>query len=135
MHGSGLIIRTKQNGEIHELLPVHALLYDFPQAFARDFAHWLDISTGSIEWRPLENPWVSSLLNWRMRPSEDQYILSREKLSLIDVRSATAKAVTRVVSPLERATHIHVSLNHETGFLNVNLPRLKLGFFLQPGSL
>lgn len=135
MHGSELIIRTKQNGEVHELLPVHAMMSDFPQAFARDYAHWLDISTGLIEWRPLENPWVSSSLNWRMGPSGDQYILSHEYSSLIDVRSATANAVARVLSPLERATHIHVSLNHETGYLNVNLPRLKLDFFLQPGSL
>jgi hypothetical protein len=41
-----------------------------------------------------------------------------------------------VLSPLEQKTHIHIILNHETGVLEVHLPRFKLDFLLKGrGSL
>lgn len=44
------------------------------------------------------------------------------------------KAVFTILSPLEHATHVHVTLNCETEMLDVHLPQLKLDFFLRKGA-
>lgn len=135
MHDSELIIRAKKQGQIHELLPVHALDGDFPQAFIDDYAHWLDIDTGFVEWRPLLNAWTPTLQNWQMRSgSRREHFLLCGSSRLIDLHTPTAKAVSTVLSPLENAIHIHVTLNCETKVLEVHLPRLKLDFFLRKGA-
>ena len=53
MYESELIIQARKQGQVYEILPVNALADDFPQAFIQDYAHWLHIDTGCIEYRPL----------------------------------------------------------------------------------
>jgi hypothetical protein len=131
MCGPELIIRTRQLEQVCELLPIHALHDDFPAAFVQDYAHWLDIDTGVIEWRPLRHAWTSSRDNWQMRADGEEVALTRGGKRLIDIRSPTAKAISRILSPLEHATHIHVILDCGTEALGVNLPRVRLDFSLQ----
>jgi hypothetical protein len=136
MCGPELIIRTRKQGQVCELLPIHALHDDFPAAFVEDYAHWLDIDTGVVEWRPLRHAWTSSPGNWQMRADGQEVSLSRGAKRLVDIRSPTAKAISRILGPLEHATHIHVILDCETEALEVNLPRVRLDFSLQnPGNL
>ena len=132
MQDSELIIRAEKHEEIYEFLPVHALKGDFPQAFVQQYAHWLEVNEGSVEWRPLSNAWESSLQNWRMQPTaKSEYILTRGTSKLIDIHSNTAKAVLSVINPLESITYIHITVDEETKFVDVHLPRLKLDFFLR----
>ena len=129
MYGSELIIRTRRQRQVLEVLPIHALHNDFPTAFVQDYTHWLDTETGLIEWRPLCNAWTSSPDNWQMQADDQKrFVLSYGAKRLIDVCSPTAKAISQVLSPLEHATHVHIILNCGTGALEVNLPRLKLEF-------
>ncbi|CAG8973653.1 hypothetical protein HYALB_00002219 [Hymenoscyphus albidus] len=131
MHGTELIIRTQSQQQICELVPDHAMRDDFPLAFVRDYAHWLDISTGRLEWRPLKDVWTSSPENWQMQTDGHQRLVLRSGgRKAIDVRSPTARAITQILSPLEHAPHIHISLNCETGALEIHLPRMKLDFIL-----
>ncbi len=135
MHDSNLIIQARKPGHIYELLPVHALDGDFPQAFIQDYAHWLDINTGFIEWRPLLNAWTPTLQSWQMRSdSRGESFLIRGSSKLIDLHSPTAKAVSTILGPLEHAAHVHITLNGETEVLEVHLPRLKLEFFLKKSA-
>ena len=53
---------------------------------------------------------------------------------LINLHTPTAKAVSTVLSPLESAIYIHVTLNCVTEVLEVHLPRLKLDFLLRKGA-
>jgi len=132
MCGSELIIRTRKEANVHEVIPIHALHDDFPRAFVEDYSHWLDLNTGFIEWRPLKDVWTSSPDNWQMRSDDHQaFSLSCGVRRLIDIRSPTAITISRTLSPLEHLTHMHVILNSETGELQVNLPRLKLDFLLR----
>jgi len=132
MHGSELIIRTRNEHQICELIPIHALDGDFPSALVQNYAHFFDINSRRIEWRPLKNIWGSSPDNWQMH-LDDQgiYVLSHAEKYLIDIRSPTAKSISNRLSPLEHATYIHISLNGETGRLDVQLPRMKLDFSLE----
>ena len=131
MCGPELIIRTRQPEQVCELLPIHALHDDFPAAFVQDYVHWLDIDTGVIEWRPLRHAWTSSPDNWQMKADGQEVALSRGAKRLVDIRSPTAKAISRLLGPLEHATHIHVILDCGTEALEVNLPRVRLDFSLQ----
>src|SRR3954447_8073142 len=128
MCGSELIIRTRRAEQVCELLPIHALHDDFPAAFVEDYAHWLDIDTGVVEWRPLKHAWTSSPDNWQMRADGQEVGLSRGAKRLVDIRSPTAKAISRILGPLEHATHVHVILDCETEALEVSLPRVRLDF-------
>ena len=137
MHDSELIIRAKKQGQVYELLPEHALDGDFPQAFVSDYAHWLDIDTGFVEWQPLLNAWTPTSQNWQMRSDSrgEHLLLFCGSSRLVDRHTPTAKAVSTVLGPLENAIHIHVILNCETEVLEVHLPRLMLDFFLRKGVL
>jgi len=136
MYDSELIIRARREGQVYELLLVHTLDGDFPKAFVHNYAHWLNINTRSVEWRPLIDAWTPTSQNWQMRSCnrEGNLVLLLGSLRLIDLHTPTAKAVSTVLSPLEQATHIHITLNCETKVLEVHLPRLKLDFFLRKGA-
>lgn len=135
MYSSELIIRTRRGGEVYELLPLRALQGDFPQALVQEYAHWLDITTGVVEWRPLANAWTTSSHNWCMQwDHPKRFFLTNGRSRLIDVCSSTARAVSRVLSPLELKTHIHVLINCESEELEVQLPRFKLDFGLKMNS-
>lgn len=135
MHDSELIIRAKRHEKVFELLPTHLLNADFPHTFVQDFAHWLNLETGVVEWRPLKDAWTSVSHNWQICTGDPkENFLIRGSSRLINVHSNTAKAVSLVFSPLEHAAHIHITLNSKTGRLDVHLPRLNLGFFLEKKS-
>lgn len=136
MYDFELIIRARRREQVYELLPVHALNRDFPQAFVHGYAHWLHTDTGFVEWRPLSHPWISTSQNWQMRSDGRgvDKVLLRGSSRLIDLHTPTAKAVATILSPLEQANHIHLTLDCETEVLEVHLPRLKLDFFARKGA-
>lgn len=135
MYDNELIIRAKRLEQIYELLPIHALDGDFPHAFVQDYAHWLEIKTGFVEWRPLDYAWTQTQQNWQLRPCKNNVsMLSKGSSTLIDLHTPTARAVSTVLSPLEHAHHMHIILNSQTRMLEVQLPRLKLDFFLKKGT-
>ena len=133
---SELIIRARTQGQVYELLPVHKLAGDFPESFVKDYAHWMHIETGSVEWRPLPRAWTLTPQNWHMQSGSRtaDLVLLRGSLRLIDLHTPTAKAISTVLSPLEQVTHAHIIFDCETEVLEVYLPRLKLNFFLRKGA-
>lgn len=135
MYDNELIIWAKRLEQIYELLPIQALDGDFPHAFVQDYAHWLELKTGLVEWRPLDYAWTQTQQNWQMRPHKNNMsMLSRGSSTLVDSHTPTAEAVSAVLSPLEQANHMHIIFNSRTQMLEVQLPRLKLEFFLENGS-
>lgn len=132
MVGSELVIRASRSGSTCELIPTHALQGDFPQAFVDEYTHWRDLQSGVIEWRPSTDPWNSSAANWRMQPDgQGGQILVRGKSTLIDIASPTAEAVNSVLGSLESIKHMHIFFNEQDGTVEVQLPRMKLDFFLR----
>ncbi|KAH0566189.1 hypothetical protein GP486_000421 [Trichoglossum hirsutum] len=134
MHCSELIIRTRKDECVHELLPLHALQNDFPDAFIRGYAHWMDTETGFVELRPMADAWKLSLENWQMRSEGQNWVLVRGTSKLVDIRSCTAISISKVLGPLEQRPHIHITLDLDTEALRVHLPRFKLDFFLKKGA-
>ncbi|KAL2068505.1 hypothetical protein VTL71DRAFT_14842 [Oculimacula yallundae] len=132
---SELIVRIQQQEQTYEMIPISALAGDFPQSFVEDFVHFLDLTTQSIEWRPLSSMWSSSRDNWEMRGVRNGYSLTCMNLKLLDIRSPNVQAISSILSVLERAIHVHVVLDRQTDTLQIRLPRMKLDFSLkEPGG-
>ena len=68
MAGDELIIRAKvqQCDDILELIPSSKLESDLPTVLVENHVHWLNLTTRSIEVRPLGKMWQSSLENWHI---------------------------------------------------------------------
>jgi hypothetical protein len=43
MFASELVIRTRRQKQVYEMLPLHSLQDDFPHSFVQDYAHWLEL--------------------------------------------------------------------------------------------
>src|SRR4051794_4233820 len=131
MIDSELIIRTRNESQVSELIPLNSLTDDFPKALVQDYAHFLDVATGSVEWRPINYMWESSH-SWIMRAdtSRNFRLLCDGKLS-VDIRSKTAQEISCALSALEQATHIHIFYDEKEGEISIHLPRYKLDFTLQ----
>ncbi|TAQ90964.1 hypothetical protein B7494_g730 [Chlorociboria aeruginascens] len=132
MRGSELIIQTQKGDQVSQVLPVSCIQDDFPQAFIDGYAHFLDLKTNLVEWRPLENPWMPSSQNWRtVSHLSHQYLELDPSRRLIDIKSPTAILITNILSSLDEANRIHIVFNQKEAQLEIHLPRLKLDFVMR----
>ena len=130
MRGGQVVIRIQQNSKVLELIPQEIFTGDLPDAFIKDYVHWLDLSSYEIEFRLLDRRWTSSEDNWCLH-YEPKLIscLAQHQRKLIDVRTATFSAVMKVFRNLESEKHTHVSVVNKER-LEVHFPRLDICFFL-----
>jgi len=138
--------RKPDNSQLLQLIPQSTLVDDFPQHFVNDYIHWLDLSTGELEFRPIGSPWTPSPSNWCLHfqklsiPKKRNHLaLSRyatlqkacqgiPPIRVIDIRSSTFDRVARLVSPIEDPQYLIIT--HTTQMLEVSLPRFRLSFFV-----
>lgn len=133
MIDSELIIRTRKEDDVHELLPLWFLESDFPKTLVQDYAHWLHLSTETVEWRPFTHMLEPAQCDLLMQGSSNRdYRLSYNGKVLVDIRSQTFQEISRILSPLEIPTDIHVMYDEPTSRLNIHLPRFKLDFLVRP---
>ncbi|KAI9432129.1 hypothetical protein H4582DRAFT_1999398 [Lactarius indigo] len=138
--GNGDInLKARQPGgsQLFQLVPRSTLSGDFPRHFIDGHTHWLDLSTGEVEFRPAGSPWTSSPSNWRLyflKHAARSHLMHRKRIptvpseELVDIRSATFGMVSSLLSSLETSEHIIVSQTEK--LLEVSLPRLHLSFFV-----
>ncbi len=101
-----------------------------------DCVHWLDLRTGEVEFRPVESPWTPDPSNWRLTfRTDDTRSLFRKitgdsaaPVDLIDIRSATFRMISRLLSTLESPEHITITSTNQA--LEASLSRLHLVFFV-----
>ena len=125
-----VVIKLRQGSQVLEYVPHDVFVGDMPLNFIKYYAHWLDLFSHEIEFRPLKQRWTSDIKNWRLRyQAQTPSRLSNGNVSLIDVRSATFTETMDVFRALEISENTHVSLSSD-GQLRVHLPRYDLRFFL-----
>ena len=132
--GSDMLIHAVQAGRKYDLIPSRIFLNQFPVAFVDKFTHWYDHAGNSVEFRPIKNPWSSSRANWRLMKVGSLWCLVRDGVTLLSVSSGTARALSGILSALENSTHIHTFFHDDSKILDIELPRLQLGFYLKPGD-
>ena len=124
-----VVIKLRRDSQILEYLPHEIFVGDMPSQFVNDYAHWLNLSSHEVEFRPLERLWTTSTKNWRLLyHAKSPSHLFKGDTKLIDVRSVTFARTMDIFGALDAWEHTHVSL--DDGRLNVHFPRLDLHFFL-----
>ena len=139
-------IRKLDNSQLLQLIPRSTLVDDFPRHFVEEYIHWLDLSTGELEFRPISSPWTPRPSTWCLnlqklsvldkpkRIALSRYALLQKAcqgippIRLIDIRSSTFDVVSRLLSPIENPGYLIIT--HTTQTLEVSLPRLRLSFFI-----
>jgi len=110
---------------------------DFSRCLVDEHVHWLNLTTGELEFRPAGSPWTPSPSNWRLYIRKlgihpHAMFLERSQdnspIRAIDVHSNTFGVVSGLLSPLESPAHIIAM--HAAQTLEISLPRLRLSFFV-----
>lgn len=128
MYEDELIVKTCRDQFLYDHIPPRALRGDFPEAFISDHVHWLE-SDGSLEFRPLISPWISSSRNWKTSSGGGVVNLVKGPTQLVDIRSPLAQTISEILSPLESKGNIHIMFNGMV--VEIHLPRFNLDFVLQ----
>ena len=126
------LVQAMKGDQKYELIPSRVLRGDFPVAFVDEFVHWYDINNDFVEFRPVKDPWISSPQNWKLTRASSKWRLIKDGITLVGVKSETAKVLSSILSPLEDPLRIHTVLNSSSSSLEIELPRLQLGFYLEP---
>ncbi|EXJ68848.1 uncharacterized protein A1O5_07780 [Cladophialophora psammophila CBS 110553] len=131
-----LLVQAEKNNCKYELIPCRVLRGEFPDAFVEEFVHWYDVNDGSLEFRPVGDPWLSSPNNWRLTRARGvtHWLMRKGAMSSVSVKSETAVRLSDILSPLEDPLKIHIALHHSSSSLEIELPRLQLGFDLRSGE-
>ncbi|KAI1385560.1 uncharacterized protein F4822DRAFT_432413 [Hypoxylon trugodes] len=127
-----MLLRAVNEGLVYELVPRYVLQRLLPTIFVEDFVHWYNKTNGYLEFCPRELPWTHSKHNWRLVSSGPAWKLVKDDSYLICNNSPTAREVYKILSLLEEQQWTHIILRGST--LDIELPRLKLGFRLKEGE-
>lgn len=134
---TGPVIRARAStsNDWFELIPHFRLVSDLPNPLLDSFAHWMNKTTGDVEFRPLHAPWDSNTSHWFMRLSDGfEYTLRREENILIDVASKTANMIMGAFQYIESISNT-VLYTSALNQLEVELPRYRLAFSLEDNSI
>ncbi|KAG8689701.1 hypothetical protein FRC11_001144 [Ceratobasidium sp. 423] len=127
-----LIIQARKGDRIYELVPHTKLCDDFPLFFSRDYHHWADIESKTIQFRPISSPWPDDACQWLLcfdDPQETALENSTGGTRIIDIHSPAFKSLSRSISPLESDRYLHITHSAD-GLVEVELPRMKFSFFI-----
>ncbi|KAM0720782.1 hypothetical protein Q7P37_003067 [Cladosporium fusiforme] len=138
-----LMVRTFEGGHstdehgTFETIPRHLLAHKFPESFVENTVHWYNYGTGNIEFRPICNPWISgSTANWVLVKDNrcQAWRLSRGPNTVVGLEKETSIAIARILCPLSPHSRIHCIWEPLTQQLRVDIPTLRLSFYLEKGA-
>ncbi|RAK76570.1 uncharacterized protein BO72DRAFT_497067 [Aspergillus fijiensis CBS 313.89] len=135
--GFDLRVRAVDGSRVWEFVPPRLLAKALPDAFVEGYAHWYETDGQFIEFRPLNDPWKSSpSSHWRLQRNQlgTDWQLTQGKVSLINMRSETARSLSDIFQPVERASKLHYKLHRGSEMVEIEIPRLRLGFNLRSGQ-
>ncbi|KAF5393744.1 hypothetical protein D9757_000321 [Collybiopsis confluens] len=133
----GLIIRTRRDQEVSELIPHHHFQNDLPSSLVRDYAHWLRIPQQILELFPLDSMWSSSCSNHCISNILETPqmtigpVASKSHVYLIDPHRRTAQMVSSQLTALEYQDEMLVCFSSFDGIVTVELPRFRSTFQLK----
>jgi hypothetical protein len=133
MEGSDMLILAAQDGIKFDLVPSRVFKDRLPTMFVDDYFHWYDYNTEEIEFRPRHDPWSSISGLWRLKRCGASWRLVNGHKSLVGPVSNTGSTISKMLSPLELQSHIHV-LFDGSSVVFIELPRRRLGFCYAPGE-
>lgn len=133
MEGSDMLILAARDGMKFDLVPSRVFKDQLPTMFVDDYFHWYDYNTKEVEFRPRDDPWSSISGLWRLKRCGASWRLVNGHKSLVGPVSNTGSTISKMLSPLELQSHIHV-LFDGSSVVFIELPRRRLGFRYVPGE-
>ncbi|KAF2769520.1 hypothetical protein EJ03DRAFT_362265 [Teratosphaeria nubilosa] len=133
MFNGQITIRATKNGSAFETMPSSLLQQKYPRHFLEDFVLWYNLNDGTVELRPIDEPWRSDhAAKWTLRPAsaDSLWKLMRDGACVLGIGSQTAQAMSRVLEPLAEPMDMHCVLKTERTCLEVDIPSLRLSFHL-----
>ncbi|EJT74694.1 hypothetical protein GGTG_08532 [Gaeumannomyces tritici R3-111a-1] len=140
----GLLVRAKHcaSGVKYQIIPQDCFRGVLPSSLVKDYTHWYDPTRNVVEFRPVQASWRTDEDSLRdgwilSRGGADAWELRQGDRVLVPRHSVTVKAISAVLEPIEDAKHLRVSVDTATegsGALQVDVPRLRLQFSLEPKS-
>lgn len=127
MEGSNMLILAAREGTKFDYVPPHVFEGLLPTIFVDDYFHWYDYNTGEVQFRPRDDPWSSTSELWRLERGGTNWRLVNGRQSLLGPFSNTARTISKMFSPLEFQSHVHVLFENSSTIL-IELPRRRLGF-------
>ncbi|CAO2648219.1 Nn.00g074860.m01.CDS01 [Neocucurbitaria sp. VM-36] len=136
MQGPDMLVVAVQGNSRLDLIPSRVFQGRLPYAFVADFIHWYDHTNHEVVFRPRQSPWITDIECWRLKHDvrTRHWQLVKGPNALVNLTSTSARVLSRIVLSMEEAQHIHVVLNTTTQTVDVKLPRLQLGFFVERQS-
>ncbi|KAH0338328.1 hypothetical protein KCU81_g7698, partial [Aureobasidium melanogenum] len=131
-----VVIKSRVHDQTYYALPRETFNDALPDHFVKSFHHWMNESTGEVEFRPLDQPWQASQNNWRMCFSSLNFVTAQAMLQqgskrLIDIHSKVGKTVTSIFCTLDDPLHCHIIFDDShRAQLKVELPRYDLHFII-----
>ncbi|KAL1893975.1 hypothetical protein Sste5346_006116 [Sporothrix stenoceras] len=126
---------TDHDGRVWFLLPPRLFHNYFPTSFVEEHVHWVDLDKDTVEFRPIDRPWLSAAQLWTLSSVDSDRRLSKsDGSSLANIHSKTASILHQTLNPLEDALNIHIVHVPSTNSLEIELPRLGISFLLAAGS-
>ncbi|KZV61296.1 hypothetical protein PENSPDRAFT_693529 [Peniophora sp. CONT] len=104
---------------------------DLPHFLINEHVQWMNLATGTIEFRPLHNPWLEDPSNWfllSLREGRPMLQRGQSSVRLVDLRSPTFRAVRACLGVLELMPFTVATYDGER--LRAELPRLRLSFYM-----
>ncbi|KAI9655268.1 MAG: hypothetical protein M1829_000681 [Trizodia sp. TS-e1964] len=128
-----ILVLAAQDSINFDHIPPRVFEGRLPDHFISDYTHWYKHKDKSVEFRLKRNAWESSTLNWTMSKLQSSWILRKESLSLVLAESTTAKSLA-LIERIEDWPYTHFIFNAASSKLDIEMPRLKIGFSLWPNS-
>lgn len=115
-----------------DLVPSRVFRDWLPHAFVADFIHWYDHAANEVVFRPRQSPWITDRDCWRLKHDTrtKDWRLTKGLNVLANSNSTSARVLSKIVRSMEEAQHIHIVFNTTSKTVDVHLPRLQLGFFV-----
>lgn len=130
-----LMVRLDGQYLVSDLIPSRLFTGRLPNSFIDDYTHWYNQVTGSIEFRPIGDPWRPSTQGWILSKHKQHWKLTRAgNISLLSPGSFSALYIASILSSLDTMLHLHMLLDAKTGNLEIKVTRLQLEFTLNKGE-
>lgn len=131
-----LLVQASLGSDVIENIPGEILAPDLPTHFVEDFVHWYNFTSGEVELRPKDDPWnPRSPGSWTLqRTSSKGWRMTKDGSAVVGLQSVTAQLIADLFDPLADTYSIHCILQSADGSLRVDIPTLRLSFFLEKGG-
>ncbi|KAH6619158.1 hypothetical protein B0J18DRAFT_481466 [Chaetomium sp. MPI-SDFR-AT-0129] len=117
-----------------EYIPEDRFAEDLPSSFVYNFAHWLNLSTNQVEFRPLSEKWETSPENWYLTRVPGKNVLRKGSQFVIEPSSSTTLLLHQILGAVAPRFGMDPIFDAKTKSLTVELPMLSLYFSARQGG-